>query len=337
VVRKRLTWSILVSWLKRVRDSLLKPIVLVMTGQFSPTLATFVHQLKTRNPQTYVEKIRYKMAYDRRPILTLFADKLAVRSYVESRIGKNHLSKVYTVAPSYSELDWNRVPEEFVLKVNHGCRGVVVVTKNADLGASLPLPDKRKPWKMHIVHPLALDKELMGRWVDLWLKRSYNWRRWKYSEWAYSKVKRRVFIEEFLGGNQVLARNLKVLSFHGIAASVIVTRLGLNGREEAEGRFSPAELEFATNLSGVSLADLRTLVAHSELLSSETDFVRVDWILTPRGPIFGELTNYPAAGGTPAGPSLSMTATEVNQLYRDLWVLPRSYEELPQGRYPPAE
>lgn len=337
MVRKRLTWSILLFWLNRVRDSLLKPIVLVMTGQFSPTLATFVQQLKTRNPQTYVEKIRHKMAHDRRPILTLFADKFAVRSYVESRIGTTHLSTVYTVAKTYRELDWTPVPEEFVLKVNHGCRGVVVVTKNADPGSSLPVPDKRKPWKMHIVHPLALHKELMGAMVDLWLKTSYNWQTWKYAEWAHSNVKRRVFIEEFLGGDQVLSRNLKVLCFHGIAASVIVTRLGLNGREEAEGRFSPAELEFATNLSGVSLADLRALVPHSELLSSETDFIRVDWILTPRGPIFGELTNYPGAGGSPAGPSLSMTATEDNQLYRDLWVLPRSYEELPQGRYPPDE
>jgi len=337
VARKRLTWSILVFWLKRVRDSLLKPIVLVMTGQFSPTLATFVHQLKTRNPQSYVEKIRYKMAHDRRPILTLFADKFAVRNYVQRHIGTTQLSTVYTVANAYKELDWSRVPEEFVLKVNHGCRGVVVVTKNADPGSSLPMPDQRKPWKMHIVHPLALDKELMGRWVDLWLKRSYNWQTWKYSEWSYSNVERRVFIEEFLGGNQVLARNLKVLCFHGAAASVIVTRFGLNGREESEGRFSPAELEWATNLSSVSLADLRALIAHSELLSSETDFIRVDWILTPRGPIFGELTNYPAAGGTPAGPSLSMTATQVNQLYRDLWVLPRSYGELPQGRYPPDE
>lgn len=332
--QKRLTWPILEFWLRRARVSLLKPIALVMSGEFSPTISTFIKHLKSRNPQTYVEKIRYKMAHDRRPILTVFADKLAVRSYVERHIGTTHLSTVYSIAETFRELDWSQVPEEFVLKVNHGCRGVVVVTENADPGSSLPMPDQRKPWKMHIVHPLALDKELMGRWVDLWLQQSYNWRTWKFSEWAYSNVKRMVFIEEFLGGNQVLARNLKVLCFHGVAASVIVTRVGLNGREEAEGRFSPAELEFATNLSGVSLADLRTLVAHSERLSSETDFIRVDWILTPRGPIFGELTNYPGAGGTPAGPSLSMTATEVNQLYSNLWVLPRSYSDLPQGNYP---
>lgn len=334
MVRRRLSWPILKVWLWRGGVSLTKQIGLVVEGQFSPRASTLYRRWVTRNPETYVEKIRYKMAHDRRPILTLFADKLAVRGYVRHHIGDNHLSEVFSVAETYSELNWDRVPEEFVLKVNHACRGLVVVTKNADPYSSLPQPDTSKPWRLLVVHPRALNKESMGGWVSLWLRTSYNWQKWEYREWAYADVKRRVFVEEFLGGERILCRNVKVVCFHGRAVSIIVTKIALSGKEEAEGRFSSAELEGAAELAAVPVPRLRTLVTDSELLSKETDFLRVDWILTPRGPVFGELTSYPAAGTMPAGPSLNMSAKEVNRLYSKLWQVPRRYSDLPQGRYP---
>lgn len=290
-------------------------------------------RIKTRNPTTYVEKIRYKMARDRRPLLALFADKVAVRDYVEASTGPSRLSHIYSVAESFQDLDWPAVPEEYVLKVNHGCRGLVVVTRNAPRDAKLPQLDTKKPWRLHIVHPSSLDKELMREWVDYWLKSSYNWRRWKYLEWPYSQIKRKVFIEEFLGGELLLARNIKAICFHGQVASLILTRLGPGGREEADGRFHPAELRELSVLCNVSVAELAVMVADSEALSRETDFVRVDWVLTPRGVIFGELTNFPAGGGKPAGPSLTQTAEEVNELYSSLWTVPQNYSELPAGEY----
>ena len=333
MVRKRLTWSILVFWLKRVRDSLLKPIVLVVTGQFSPTLATFVHQLQTRNPQTYVEKIRYKMARDRRPLLTLFADKVAVRDYVRAKTGPSRLSRVFSFADDFESLNWRAVPEEYVLKVNHGCRGLIIVTQNAAIDAKLPPLDAKKPWRLHIVHPSLLDKQLMKEWVNIWLKSSYNWKRWKYLEWPYSQIKRKVFIEEFLGGNLLLARNIKAICFHGKVADLILTHLDPSGREKADGRFQTFELRELSVLSKVSVTKLAVMVADSEALSRDTDFVRVDWVISSRGLIFGELTNFPAAGGVSAGPSLTETAKQVNERYSSLWTVPQSYNELPAGEY----
>lgn len=318
---------------KRIGASFLRPIGLVLTGSFSPSLSTVYQRIRTKNPKTYVQKIRYKMARDRRPLLTLFADKVAVRDYVEARIGQTRLSKVYSSAASFVELDWRAVPEEYVIKVNHGCRGLIIVTLNAQEEAKLPALDTKKPWRLHIVHPSALDKDLMREWIDYWMDSTYNWRRWKYLEWPYSQVRRKVFIEEFLGGKLLLARNIKVLCFHGQVASLILTHINVDGREEADARFDPSELGPLSVLSNVPIAQLADVVTDSAVLSQETDFVRVDWVLSARGPLFGEMTNFPAAGGKPAGESFSRTAEEENLFYASLWKVPRTYRELPEGRY----
>ncbi|CAB4580811.1 unannotated protein [freshwater metagenome] len=309
------------------------PFQLVASGSFSPRAATMVQQIRTRRPSTYVEKIRYKMARDRRPLLALFADKVAVRGYVEAHTGPSRLSRIYSVASRFQDLDWQAVPEEYVLKVNHGCKGLIVVTRNAKTDSRLPPLDAKKPWRLHIVHPSALDRTLMKEWVDHWLTLSYNWRRWKYLEWPYSQISRKVFIEEFLGAGLLLARNIKVICFHGQVASLILTTVRADGTEVADGRFSAWELDGLSALSKISLAELAHVVTDSAELARETDFVRVDWVISPRGPIFGEMTNFPAAGGLPAGPSLTSTAEEVNELYSSLWKVPLSYDELPSGDY----
>ena len=56
-------------------------------------------------PVTFNEKVRYKMLADRRPLLTTFADKLAARAYVESKVGTSVLTDLYaaTCAPETLE------------------------------------------------------------------------------------------------------------------------------------------------------------------------------------------------------------------------------------------
>lgn len=301
---------------------------------WSPVLSTWWSRVITAWPRSLVGRLRYKMARDRRPLLHVFADKWEARKYVAEKVGPHRLSTVYSMAPSYDELDWSHVPEEFVVKVNHGSGGVIVVTSHASNRSPLPDPDKTGGWVKFVVHPEALDREILGKWVDYWLGRSYRWNKNAYHEWAYSGIHRKVFIEEYLGGEFGMARNMKVHCYSGRAMTVTVTHFGAPNREETEGKFLLSELELASSVSGLSLDEVTSVVHDSEILSRETDFVRVDWLVTPRGIIFGELTNYAGGGFLPPGPSHSLSSAELSQLLSASWNLPRDYRELAQGRYP---
>src|SRR5215470_12535101 len=73
------------------------------------------------SPNTFSEKILHKMLFDRRRILTTFADKLAVRDYVEQRLGgKEHLATIHGVFARADDLSSFSFPSRFALKANHG-------------------------------------------------------------------------------------------------------------------------------------------------------------------------------------------------------------------------
>ncbi len=69
------------------------------------------------------------MAFDRRHLLTTTADKIAVREYVKEAVGEHVLTKSFGAYFAGENIDWSRVPKEFVAKVNHGCGGNIIVSK----------------------------------------------------------------------------------------------------------------------------------------------------------------------------------------------------------------
>src|ERR1700757_3523725 len=72
-------------------------------------------------PATFNEKILYRMVFDRRPLLTTFADKIAVREYVRQKLDTTrHLSTIYRIFEKADDLYGFRFPPRFVLKANHG-------------------------------------------------------------------------------------------------------------------------------------------------------------------------------------------------------------------------
>jgi hypothetical protein len=292
------------------------------------------NRLRTRHPRTYLGKLHYKMARDRRPLLTTFADKLEVKKYALSKIGTERLPLVYSEATSFSVLDWSDVPEEFVLKVNHASGGVVVVSRAADRTWRLPVPGRKAWWKKILVHPDSLDRNTLGAWVERWLGIRYHWERGDFREWAYADVKPKVFLEEYLGGEDGLAQNLKLHCMGGQVVSFLVSGFDRRFDEEAIGKFFPSELSDVADLMGLPEEEVELICELSHKLSHETDYVRVDWLLTPRGVIFGELTNYPAGGLFGASARGSLSARDVDRFYEPLWELPRDYQNLPQGSYP---
>ena len=91
--------------------------------------------LHLKNPKSFNEKLQWLKIYDYKPEYTKLVDKLAVKDYVESRIGNKLIIPTLSVWDSVEEIDWDSLPNQFVLKTTHGgggC-GVIVCTDKTKL------------------------------------------------------------------------------------------------------------------------------------------------------------------------------------------------------------
>ena len=75
------------------------------------------------HPVLFSEKITARKLFDRRAIFSTLADKVLARDFVAGRIGKQFLPELYLVCDRFEEIDFDRLPDKFVLKTNHGRTG----------------------------------------------------------------------------------------------------------------------------------------------------------------------------------------------------------------------
>lgn len=114
--------------------------------------------LNLDDPQDFNEKIQWLKIYYKPAILTQLVDKYNVRSYVSDRAGENYLNEVYGVYERPEDIDFNGLPERFVLKATHGYdMNLVVKDKKTGCGQS-----RRNNEKMACYKPLLPCGDGMG-------------------------------------------------------------------------------------------------------------------------------------------------------------------------------
>jgi hypothetical protein len=275
---------------------------------FRRALAYRALQREARVPgSTLQSKIRFKMAWDRNPLITTFADKIAVRSFIESRIGADYLVPIWGVFDRAEQIDFSALPREFALKVNHGSGGVIIVSEEADRESRLPQLIN-VGWERFTIHPDSLDRDHAVAVLNHWLGMSFEWWPGRTPEWAYRHVQPQILIEKFLNSNSedglveykayvahgvVLAFRLIQGSVTGIQRAAFFTReferLPVRYLDKGFPHFAPWESE-------VTPAFGADFVALAEQLMTGIDFGRVDCIVDNGVLRVGEITNYPTAG-----------------------------------------
>ena len=269
---------------------------------------------KYSTPQSSIaSKILYKMAWDRNPQLTVFADKVAVRNYIAGRVGDSYIVPVICVAEAGEAIDFETLPCEYVVKVSHGSGGVIVVTERADLGATLP-EDPRVGWVRFEIHPDQLSPGRMSALLNHWMGLSYEWWSGRDPEWAYRVVVPRVVVEPLItspdGGPP---REYKVFCFNGHAQVIRVDHGSVSGGKDFthyDREWNHLDVDFIESghlrSQGVreeQPAFLSELIRVSELLTDDVDFARVDLIDDNGSLRVGEITNYPTAGSFAFSPA----------------------------------
>ena len=268
------------------------------------------------------------MLKDRRPLLTTFADKVAVREYVAKTVGSAYLTECYAVLTDPTHLNLASLPREFVAKVNHGSGGVWIVRDSAPPGITVTgeYPDPVNPgasWCRVVTRPEELDPALLVRTLGQWLKKRYTD---TYVEFAYLNIEPKILVEELVRevdgtppydyGFYVLNGRARILHVNLGIPPNHVQRLYLPDWTPVDAQYagSPrAETDFPRPHG------LEQMVDVAETLGRETDFVRVDLYNIEGRIVFSELTNSPGAGTRYFTPrSLDL------ELGRD-WQLPWKY------------
>lgn len=90
-------------------------------------------RLNLKNPKTFTEKIQWLKLYSRKPEYTTMVDKYAVKEYVANIIGEEYIIPTFGVWNKVEDIDWESLPQQFVLKTTHGggCGGVVICKDKA--------------------------------------------------------------------------------------------------------------------------------------------------------------------------------------------------------------
>lgn len=133
----------------------------------------FNKSLDLKNPTSYNEKLQWLKLYNRDDRYTVMVDKYASKKYVEEKVGVDYVVRcVGGPWSTFDEINFNELPERFVLKTNHDSGGVVLCK------------DKK-----------SFDKEKAKIFLQKQLSKNYFW---SGREWPYKNIKPCIFAEEFL-------------------------------------------------------------------------------------------------------------------------------------------
>ena len=236
-------------------------------------------RLDLRNPKTFTEKIQWLKLYNRKDEYHRLVDKYEVKDVVASIIGEEYVIPTLGVWDSFDEIDFSKLPDQFVLKTtNGGGGGGVIVCKNKEMF-------NKKDARTRLNRSLATDLYSV------------------YREWSYKNMKKRIIAEQYLEDETGELRDYKFFCFHGkvkmfkidfdrfICHHANYYDIQGNILPFGESYFPPVpdkKIELPTNLVD--------MISISEKLSKNIPFLRVD-LYNVNGKIyFGELTFYPSAG-----------------------------------------
>ena len=84
-------------------------------------------ELSLTSPQLFNEKIQFLKLYDRNPLYSRLVDKYKVKKWIAEKIGQKYVIRTLGVWDSFDDIDFNKLPNQFVLKCTHDSGGVVIV------------------------------------------------------------------------------------------------------------------------------------------------------------------------------------------------------------------
>jgi len=240
------------------------------------------YELDLENPKTYNAKLQWLKLYDRNSEYTQLVDKYEFKKYIAQTLGEQYVIPTLGVWDSAEEVEWDKLPNQFVIKCTH------------DSGSVIVCEDKS-----------VFDVNNAKKQLSKALRRNYFWA-WR--EWPYKNVKPRIMAEKYLSVNGEGVRDYKLSTFGGSVKLVLV----VTGRftERTTTDFFDCNFKRLMFTKRMPVSDwppekpeeFDEMIQIAEKLSKDILHVRVDFYLVERKVFVGEMTLYPNAGVVPFHP-----------------------------------
>lgn len=248
--------------------------------------ASVGYDLDYNSPKTFNEKLNWLKFNYRDPLITVCSGKDTVREYVVDVLGEEEGSKYLVnlvgegIYDSVNDIDFTKLPDKFVLKVNNGSGKNIICNSKCDL----------------------IIEDVMNKLTE-WTRPEAN-HYYNFYEWGYKNVQTRIVCEEFLG-NWGEVRDYKFFCFNGEPRFVYVSDEFDSNKENIDmdylnldwsktgfirKSYKPPVRPFKKPES------LMQMINIAKKLSNKFPFVRVDFFDVNNSPKVVEMTFYPAAG-----------------------------------------
>ena len=233
-----------------------------------------------KNPKTFNEKINWLKLHNHKPEYTQMVDKFAVREYIAERIGEEYLIPILGVWDDPCKIDFDRLPNRFVLKWNHDS-GSVVICKDK---AKLNIPET--------VAMLASKKNHNGYWYG--------------REWPYKNVKPLIIAEQYMTDTPESNdfTDYKFFCFNGYVDCVMIcmerssgdTKFYFFDKDWTLKRLNKRGKEAPDDFTVDKPECIDEMFRIAQILSKDLPFIRVDLYQSCGRIYFGELTFFPDSG-----------------------------------------
>lgn len=245
--------------------------------------AQFKKFCNLRNPKTYNEKLNWLKLHDRNPDYPKLVDKYEAKKQVARIIGEEYIIPTLGVWDSFDEIDFDALPDQFVLKCTHDSEGVVVVRDKK----KLDFPAAREK----LTHALSQNFYYMGR------------------EWPYKNLKPRIIAEKYMEDHvDGELRDYKFFCFDGEPKAMFVA----SDRTDHGVFFDYFDLDFnhldirqkyPNAAKSIRKPDnFEKMIELSRKLTKGFPHVRADFYEVDGKLYFGELTFYHFSGFMPFQP-----------------------------------
>ena len=240
-------------------------------------------KLNIDNPKTFNEKLQWMKLYyyPKNPLVVKCADKYAVRNYIQQKGFENILVPLLGTWDKAEDIKWDKLPNQFVLKCNHGCAYNIVVSDKAHL-----------------------NRDITVKQLNKWLKEDFG----AFNiELHYSAIKHHcITCEEYLGENII---DYKFFCFNGepryiyVSTDLIHDRQAQIGFFYLDGRKMPLKRDDYSEIESVNLPSFfDEMLTVAKELCKDFPFVRVDFFVSKGTYYFAELTFTPSACMMPFNP-----------------------------------
>lgn len=247
------------------------------------------YKLNLKAPRTFNEKLQWLKLYDNKPEYTNMVDKAVAKEYVKSLIGDNYIVPTYGIWDTPEMIDFDSLPNQFVLKTTDGggSVGVIICTDKSSMNRNEIIKKLHK----------ALKQDIYG----------------KLREQPYKHIKKRILAEKYLSDDTTSVKgDLNDYKFYCFDGKVTYCEVITGRRTKKQIDFFDLEWNHIPfTFQGREFADNQVqkpecfdeMVTIADKLCKDKAFSRIDLYVVQGKVYFGEITFFPASGFRGFSPS----------------------------------